>query len=533
MKMNRWLMLPVVAMMLGSAWAQGPNNSGTYYANANGKSGAALRTALGNIINPHTNIGYKGLFDAYRKTDKRADGKVRDWYSNTTNYDFDDHTGGYSKEGDMYNREHSVPQSWFGSSNVIVSDIVHVIPTDGYVNNRRGNNPLAEVLTVSYQSNNGYSKLGSCKTEGFNGVVFEPNDEIKGDMARIYFYMATCYESACADWGNVFSSSNNGFESWYIDMLMRWAKQDPIDDVEIARNNAVYEVQGNRNPYVDYPGLEEYIWGDLTTQPFSYDNYGSSVTTYVAMPVFTPDAGTYYNQVEVTISCSTPDAVIYYTTDGADASEQSIRYEAPFTLTETSTIKAIAIKDDGRSAQAEATYTVTDVDPLDGMIALNSQFFNCSYTGSMGSTAGDLNGESGPINVVYSLGTGSNRYCSADHIRLYQGNTLTVSTGQGSMTAVEFVTKNSGKSLFANNEAVDGYTWTGNSTSLVFNVDGGSGNLQVSGIKVTVNTPSGIEQLVLGDVLSGRRVVYNLRGQRVTHPTRGLYIVDGKKVFIE
>jgi endonuclease I len=279
MKMNRWLILAVVAMMLGSAWAQGPNNSGTYYANANGKSGAALRTALGNIINPHTNIGYKGLFDAYRKTDKRADGKVRDWYSNTTNYDFDDHTGGYSKEGDMYNREHSVPQSWFGSSNIIVSDIVHVIPTDGYVNNRRGNNPLAEVLTVTYQSNNGYSKLGSCKTEGFNGVVFEPNDEIKGDMARIYFYMATCYESACADWGNVFSSSNNGFESWYIDMLMRWAKQDPIDDVEIARNNAIYgdDVQGNRNPFVDYPGLEEYIWGDKKDEAFSYDGSVSGI----------------------------------------------------------------------------------------------------------------------------------------------------------------------------------------------------------------------------------------------------------------
>ena len=118
---------------LGNAWAQGPNNSGTYYKSANGLKGKSLKTKLGTIINPHTNVGYDGLFQAYEKTDKRADGKVRDWYSCTTNYNFSDH-GSYKKEGDCYNREHSVPQSWFGSG-VIKSDAVHVLPTDGYVNN--------------------------------------------------------------------------------------------------------------------------------------------------------------------------------------------------------------------------------------------------------------------------------------------------------------------------------------------------------------------------------------------------------------
>lgn len=93
-------------------WAQGPNGSGTYYQNANGKKGAALKTAMGDIIRPHTDIGYGGLWEAYRTTDKRPDGKVRDWYSCVTNYTFgSDQAGSYSKEGDCYNREHTVPQS--------------------------------------------------------------------------------------------------------------------------------------------------------------------------------------------------------------------------------------------------------------------------------------------------------------------------------------------------------------------------------------------------------------------------------------
>ena len=276
MKTARLTITLLLVLISVGSWAQGPNNSGTYYQEANGLKGKALKTKLANIIVNPRNVGYDGLYEAYKKTDTRSDGCVRDWYSNATNYRHGvDNKGNYSKEGDMYNREHSVPQSWFSGSG-IKSDIVHVLPTDGYVNNRRSNYPFGEVNAASYQSQNGYSKLGSCKTTGYNGTVFEPNDEIKGDMARIYFYMITRYEDVCGSWGHdVFTQTYPGLESWTLDMMMRWSKQDPVDEREIARNNAVYEVQGNRNPYVDYPGLEEYIWGDKKDVPFSYDNYGT------------------------------------------------------------------------------------------------------------------------------------------------------------------------------------------------------------------------------------------------------------------
>ena len=288
--MKRRSLLTVLTFLLVSAttWAQGPNGSKDYYEAADGKKGKALKTALHGIIHKHTNIGYDGLYESYKKTDTRPDGYVRDWYSNATYYTHvKDKAGSYKKEGDCYNREHSVPQSWFedyGDANIIKADIVHVVPTDGKINGMRSNDPLANVGTVSGQSKNGYSKWGKCSVSGYSGQVFEPNDEIKGDMARIYFYMATCYENVVNKWNGNATASNvfNGttypaFTTWYLNMLMKWSKDDPIDAVEIARNNAVYGEQKNRNPFVDYPGLEEYVWGSKKDQAFSYDNYDGTI----------------------------------------------------------------------------------------------------------------------------------------------------------------------------------------------------------------------------------------------------------------
>lgn len=521
-------------------WAQGPNGSGTYYQNANGKKGAALKTAMGDIIRPHTDIGYGGLWEAYRTTDKRPDGKVRDWYSCVTNYTFgSDQAGSYSKEGDCYNREHTVPQSWFNESSPMKADIVHVVPTDGYVNNRRSNWPFAEVANITYQSLQSYCKLGSCKSAGYSGTVFEPNDEIKGDIARIYFYMATCYYSQCGNWsGGIFTSS--GMVEWEMNVMKAWSKLDPVDDVEIARNNAVKEVQGNRNPFVDYPGLEDYIWGDMTDVAFSYDNYAGGgqggETATVAMPTFSPDAGTYYNSIMVELDCATEGADIYFTTDGADVSEQSIAYMGPFEVTQTSTIKAVAIKDGKRSAQAEATYIITDEPVIpsgeptaDCDVVINNALFGSSATTTIPKTdADDLTGTQNGITFVYALGTGAQRYANATEIRLYKGNTLTIGVAVGTLTALEFTIGSKTSPLNADTGSFSDFKWTGNASQVVITSEN---NTALRNVKVSVNVPSSIDN-VQTTTLSGQRVIYNLRGQRVTNPTRGIYIVDGKKVLL-
>lgn len=247
--MKKTILTVLTTLLAAYGLAQGPNNSGTYYQAANGKSGQALKTALFNIISNHDNVGYDGLIEAYKKTDKRPDGYLRDWYSNATNYTWNDRNGN-SSEGAGWNREHSVPQSWFNKANPMKSDIVHVLPTDCYVNGRRGSYPFGEVGTTTYTSKNGYSKLGSCKTPGYSGTVFEPNDEIKGDIARIYFYMVTCYEDKITSWsGGVFTGTKyQPMAQWTYDMMMRWSKQDPVDEVERARNDAVYTVQEEPQP---------------------------------------------------------------------------------------------------------------------------------------------------------------------------------------------------------------------------------------------------------------------------------------------
>lgn len=276
--MKHFISTIALALFAVSTFAQGPNNSGTYYQNADGKKGAALKTALSDIIRPHTTLSYKSLWDCYQKTDLRPDGKIWDMYSDMTNYHpVNDRAGNYSGEGDVFNREHSFPKSWFNDASPMESDLMHIVPTDGYVNGRRSNYPFGETNGENYKSHNGFSKLGKNKTSGYSGIVFEPNDEYKGDFARIYFYMITCYEPNIKSWSSDMLDGKTypGFTKWALDLLLRWSEQDPVSEKEINRNREVYNYQKNRNPFVDYPGLEQYIWGSLTNAEFIYDNYQS------------------------------------------------------------------------------------------------------------------------------------------------------------------------------------------------------------------------------------------------------------------
>ncbi len=542
--MNKRLLLQTFfAMLFTCVWAQAPNGTGEYYQPADGKSGAALKTALFNIIKITSNdvTSYKGLGEKYKLTDKRSDGKLRDWYSNITNYDWTD-TNGNSSEGAGWNKEHTVPQSWFSEAAPMKSDIIHVVPTDCWVNGMRSSYPFGEVANIKKYSANHYCVQGTCKTAGYSGEVFEPNDEIKGDLARIYFYMATCYEDKCTSWtkgsgGSVFNSENQGLANWVVDMMMAWAKLDPVDDVEIARNNAVPNAQKNRNPFVDYPGLEDYIWGDKKDVPFSYDNYKSGEQNYVARPVITPDAGTYYESVDVTISCRTEGASIYYTLKGEDASEQSILYEGPITLDVYGTheIRAIAIKDGKRSAQASATYTVKEQpQPGDDVeIALNNAFFGITTTGTIAaSISEDFVKEENGVTFIYALGTGKQRFAKDTEIRLYTGNKLTVSVASGIIVGLDFTIGDKNSELSANTGTFNGFSWKGDAKEVEIT---SAGNTALRKVVVKLaNGASGIDMVETDhhQRLDGYRVIYDLSGRRVTNPTRGLYIVDGRKVFI-
>ena len=246
-----------------------------YYDDAVGKSGEDLQKSLSTILNDANDVGYNGFWNLFKKTDRRSDGKVWDMYSDVTNYTFGtDQCGSYGVEGDCYNREHSVPKSWFNKQSPMVSDIWHVYPTDGKINGMRSNNPFGEVGSGASSSKNEFSKWGKCVTPGYSGTVFEPNDEYKGDFARTYFYFATRYKGVATSGQGalVFTSTYPYITGWQLDMLLRWHKKDPVSPKELDRNEAVYDSrQGNRNPFIDYPELVDLIFGDSRNIPFMPD----------------------------------------------------------------------------------------------------------------------------------------------------------------------------------------------------------------------------------------------------------------------
>jgi len=250
-----------------------------YYEAAHG-TGSTLKTQLHQIISNHQVQSYASLWSHFTETDATFDGYVWDIYSDTPcgeppyiySFGDDQDTGtGGTQEGDVYNREHSMPRSWFGGAvDPMNTDLYHIYPVDKFVNAQRANYPFGEVDAPEWTSMNG-GKLGPNVAGGYDGTAFEPIDEYKGDLARTFFYMITRYEDQIEHWtyseyGNVMFDHNTypGYESWAIDMLMAWHESDPVSQKELLRNQAVYQIQGNRNPFVDYPEWVEKIWGDTT-----------------------------------------------------------------------------------------------------------------------------------------------------------------------------------------------------------------------------------------------------------------------------
>lgn len=248
----------------------------TSTASAEVESGIRLQDTLHDLIVVHKDLGYDNLWTAFGVTDRRPDGKIYDIYSSISNFEFQAKGESVSSsEGVNYNREHSVPQSWFGKASPMKADLFHVYPVDGHTNSLRNDHPYGEVGKVEKSTAGGFSRYGTPTKEcGAPCPVFEPNDVYKGDLARTYFYMMTCYKDRSAGWtGEVFGKTSApdthtgydnypGMARWALRMFIRWSAEDPVSQKERDRNEAIYQLQGNRNPFIDSPGLERFIWSE-------------------------------------------------------------------------------------------------------------------------------------------------------------------------------------------------------------------------------------------------------------------------------
>ena len=295
-------------VLITSLQAQPPTG---YYNSAVGLSCADLKTALRGIISSGTPQSYNNLWSQYQLTDIKprevgtgSANVIWDVYSDIPGpsndpYNFTPGTGpggqqdqgsGGGSEGQYYNREHSVPLSWFGGntgSNGPATDYLHIMPTDKAMNGKRANWPYGEVGSASFTSMNG-SKLGTSALAGITGTVFEPIDSFKGDVARAFLYFVTRYENNMASFGTN-SDALQAFEPNtypsvdipFLEMMISWHNLDPVSIKEQIRNNGAYSLQGNRNPYIDHPEYVGFVWNNtcpgLSALPVNLVSFGGKI----------------------------------------------------------------------------------------------------------------------------------------------------------------------------------------------------------------------------------------------------------------
>lgn len=267
-----------------------------YYTNTSGKSCDQLKTSLKGIVTTgHTPRSYNDLWAQFQSSDVKprevGSGSamvIWDIYSDRPGpandpYNFTPGTGtggqqdqgsGGGAEGQYYNREHSVPLSWFDGSTGTPgpsTDYHHIFPTDKYVNGIRGSLPYGKVGTANLSTQNG-SRRGTSAVAGINGDVFEPIDSFKGDVARAFLYFVTRYEDQMASYAgnteNADAFQPNTYPSVdipFLRLMLQWHELDPVSTKEVNRNNAAYTFQGNRNPYIDSPQYVNRVWNSTCT----------------------------------------------------------------------------------------------------------------------------------------------------------------------------------------------------------------------------------------------------------------------------
>jgi len=267
-RLKSLIFFAITFLSISSAFAAIPSG---YYYYAKNKKQAALKTALHTYAAPMKEFEYGGgqgfTWEGFFYTDQKKDSSVVDMYSNTVRK-----FKGFSAVNGMH-IEHSLPKSWWGGLyNNAYKDLFHLYPADAITNITKSNLPLGEV-TGTPTLDNGVTKIGANGFESaYTDNCFEPADEFKGDFARSYFYISTIYEDFAPLWQSPMMNNNTYpvWKPWALDLLLKWHHQDPVSPKELARIEAIYNLQGNRNPFIDYPDLADYIWGKDTANIFPF-----------------------------------------------------------------------------------------------------------------------------------------------------------------------------------------------------------------------------------------------------------------------
>lgn len=474
-----------------------------YYDGVSGKKGADnILNALNTCISKDYNeISYKGLEPHYLNTDFYSD-TLWDMYS-TCRFTYEDANVPQKKVCDGWNKEHVCCQSWLGSG-PMVSDLFNVYPTDARINNLRSNYPYGVVSTFSGFSGDpdkhGLGKLGS-SVAGV-GTVYEPDDRYKGDFARTFFYMVARYRSNILNSGNgsqMFSSNPTNLTTYALNFLLQWHRNDPVSEKEIDRNQAVYGEQNNRNPFIDYPDLVEYIWGDKV---------GQTVDLSAMVPTCEGQTGAVKYGVTWMVN-----GEVLRVDSVRENSKPAALPETPVSCSETSETFYCwcgahwsGILPDYLPDDAETIFTASEMPAVVMDVTYYAVFAHAETIdqGKVESTEsvnmkaqGFSNGQEvtsitkGDVTLTFGKGTaGSNvpkYYNTGEAVRCYPGNTMTVSAESITKIVFTFGSGDSSNAISVNSGTLSGSTWTGDADQVVFSVGGSSGHRRIAQVDVTMN----------------------------------------------
>ena len=267
MKKMRLILLCLSFLLTALAVAGVPKG---YYKNLKDLSGAQLKDSLRKQIYPNKTLTYgsgdNSTWSGFYQTDSflGEDNKLQFYFAESASELSCSAVSGM-------NIEHSFPKSWWGgSTNTAYKDLYNLMPCESKINNSKQNYAMGKVTSPNSSKSNGCTTIGTGpNSKGTSVSLWEPADEWKGDFARGYFYMVTAYADLTWQSNGLDMLENEEDEDhwptlqqWAYELLLQWCRQDPVDQIEIDRNEAVYNIQGNRNPFVDFPNLAEYIWGD-------------------------------------------------------------------------------------------------------------------------------------------------------------------------------------------------------------------------------------------------------------------------------
>ena len=431
--------------------------------NANNKSN--LKTALYNVVKNGDPGTYSELWTSYLTVYKKSDGYLKDYYSNTSRFTSanQDTGSGGTTEGDKYNREHTIPKSWWGGSTSNQgADIFIVVPADKFINNKRSDNCLGVVGSATFSSNNNYSKLGTSSSSWnhFGSPVFEPNDEVKGDLARIVFYSVIKYD--VSSWttdngsyvfsGNTSASSNFGLTANAVKLFSYWNNLDKPDDWERTVNTRGNSVQGNPNPFIDHPEYANTLWGDVS----GYTTYSTSSASLSVSP--SSGSITVGNTLNLTATASGGSGDVtwsitsgssYVSLDTTTGNSVTVTGVTAGTATVTASYSgttascSITVTSSG-GGESQTTYTqLTSISNIDNsanyVLGLEGTGFHYAGTSSWGSIA--LPSSQTPLYYTLTKGSGNTSFTAKTtinsttyYLTVPTSNTFTMSTSSTSIT---------------------------------------------------------------------------------------------------